>query len=722
MALPAIAGAFTKGLLGAGARGAATGGARAMAGQAAKGAAKQGFKKFAQGMTGRTSDDYKARVDGINPETGEYLTPEERKARFQGFSVGTKPGSQKLLSAGPTQTVAALPPAGGVGADSTSDTQTRTVNHLEKIQMYLEKLLKIEESALARLQDRILETAKEDERDAAAAEEAKQEKGKPKEDKRKGNPIVQGMKKKAGGIFQFLMDLGMKFIGFKILDWLSDPENKKKIDTVVGFFQGVWGFLTAVGTAIGDGWNWTVETVEAGIEGIKSFAKGIEEFFTFEWLDIDGMMEQFNGFITFFTDGVKNLLDDAVNWVNSIPALFSQVGEFIVGSFMDFLGIPQDIEEPETPVPDPSKDTVGDTVPQTIDVPGHETEDGTVIPGKSDNEGLPEMGRGGALTGPSHAGGGVNINAEGGEYVLNKKAVAAIGTRALDRINFGMFPSGYKGSGMGAGGHVVTSTMGNRSFALSPGMHMGVDISTGIGEKLQAINDGVVEGVGSQPSGYGNYVSWVDSKTGLGNFYAHMNQPARVKVGQRVSKGTVLGYTGNTGRSSGPHLHWETATNPADTGRDKQSVLSRINPLSKYNKEAPFGGTETAAPTQPGAKTDLVADPPSEQQKAKADGSTTTPTPTQPKLSKEALILNAANSLAEMMGGKAVNTEDILSNLQDENNRVTGEQESAAETTTETVNLDQSGSFQTGMDVDYDVPSLGFNFPPFYQAFFPLNP
>ena len=721
MALPAIAGAFTKGLLGAGARGAATGGARAMAGQAAKGAAKQGFKKFAQGMTGKTSDDYKARVDGINPETGEYLTPEERKARFKGFSVGTKPGAQKLLSGGPTQTVAALPPAGGVGADSTSDTQTKTVNHLEKIQMYLEKLLKIEESALARLQDRILETAKEDERDAAAAEESRQEKGKPKEDKRKGNPVIQGMKKKAGGIFQFLMDLGMKFIGFKILDWLSDPENKKKIDTVVGFFQGVWGFLTAVGTAIGDGWNWTVETVEAGIEGIKSFAKGIEEFFTFEWLDIDGMMEQFNGFITFFTEGVKNVLDDAINWVSSIPQLFSQVGDFIVGSFMDFLGIPREEEEITLPMPDPSKDVENDTTPQTVKIPGHETKEGTVIPGKSDNEGLPQMGRGGALTGPSHAGGGVNINAEGGEYVLNKKAVAAIGTRALDRINFGMFPSGYKGPGMGAGGHVVTSTMGNRSFALSPGMHMGVDISTGVGEKLQAINAGVVEGVGYD-GGYGNYVSWVDSKTGLGNFYAHMNQPARVKVGQRVNKGTVLGYTGNTGRSSGPHLHWETATNPADTGRSKSAVLSRINPLSKYNKEAPFGGTETAVPTQPGEKTDLSADPPSEQQKAKADGSTTTPTPTQPKLSKEALILNAANSLAEMMGGKAVNTEDILSNLQNENNRVTGEQESAAETTTETVNLDQSGSFQTGMDVDYDVPSLGFNFPPFYQAFFPLNP
>ena len=720
MALPAIAGAFAKGLLGAGARGAAAGGARAVAGNVAKDAAKQGFKKFAQGMTGKTSDAYKARVEGVNPETGEYLTPEERKARFRGFATATKPGSQKLLSAGPTQTVAALPPAGGVGADSTSDTQTRTVNHLEKIQMYLEKLLKIEESALARLQDRILETAREDERDAAAAEEDKQEKGKPKEDKRKGNPIVQGMKKKAGGIFQFLMDLGMKFIGFKILDWISNPENKEKIDKVVSFFQGVWEFLTAVGTAIGDGFNWTVETIQAGIEGVKAFAEGVKQFFTFEWLDIDGMMEQFNGFITFFTEGVKNLLDDAVNWVNSIPQLFSQVGEFIVGSFMDFLGIPREDKEPTVPMPDPSKDKEGDTVPPEVKVPGHETESGKVIPGKSEQEDLPQMGKGGALTGPSHAGGGVNINAEGGEYVLNKKAVAAIGTRALDRINFGMFPSGYKGPGMGAGGHVVTSTMGNRSFALSPGMHMGVDISTGVGEKLQAFNPGVVEGVGYD-GGYGNYVSWVDSKTGLGNFYAHMNQKARVKVGQRVNKGTVLGYTGNTGRSSGPHLHWETAKNPADTGRSKSAVLSRINPLSKYNKEAPFGGTETAAPTQPGEKTELAADPPSEQQKAKADGSTTTPTATEPKLSKEALILNAANSLAQMMGGKAVNTEDILSNLQNENNKIYGEQESAT-TSTETINLDQSGNFQTGLDVDFDIPSLGNNFPPFNQAFFPLNP
>ena len=131
MAFPAIAGAFAKGLLGAGARGAAAGGARAVAGNVAKGAAKQGFKNFAQGMTGRTSAAYQARVSGVDAKTGEYLTPEERKARFKGFATAeTKPRSQKLLSGGPTQTVAALPPAGGVGAGADTGGELSTISKM----------------------------------------------------------------------------------------------------------------------------------------------------------------------------------------------------------------------------------------------------------------------------------------------------------------------------------------------------------------------------------------------------------------------------------------------------------------------------------------------------------------------------------------------------------------------------------------------------------------
>lgn len=142
------------------------------------------------------------------------------------------------------------------------------------------------------------------------------------------------------------------------------------------------------------------------------------------------------------------------------------------------------------------------------------------------------------------------------------------------------------------GNHTVTSGMGMRNFALSPGMHMGVDIAGSTGEPLQAFTDGTVEATSppSPSAGYGNWVSWIDS-SGIGHFYGHMNKPPSVKAGQKVKKGTVLGELGSTGKSSGPHLHWEAATNPRDTGMPKNAVLSRFNPLSKYNKEAPFGGT-----------------------------------------------------------------------------------------------------------------------------------
>ena len=140
---------------------------------------------------------------------------------------------------------------------------------------------------------------------------------------------------------------------------------------------------------------------------------------------------------------------------------------------------------------------------------------------------------------------------------------------------------------MAEGGHVVTSQMGMRGLSLSPGMHMGVDIATEIGEGLYAMSEGFVEAVGKD-SGYGFWISWVDSN-GYGHFFAHLDKMVTLSKGQKTPKGTLLGYTGNTGRSSGPHLHWEMARNPGDTGRPKSDVLSRVNPLDFYGKEAPFG-------------------------------------------------------------------------------------------------------------------------------------
>jgi murein DD-endopeptidase MepM/ murein hydrolase activator NlpD len=166
---------------------------------------------------------------------------------------------------------------------------------------------------------------------------------------------------------------------------------------------------------------------------------------------------------------------------------------------------------------------------------------------------------------------------------------------------------------MGGGGHVVTSQLGMRNLAISPGMHMGVDISGKTGEPLQAFTDGIVEATSppSPSAGYGNWVSWIDDK-GIGHLYGHMNKPPFVKAGQSIKKGTILGELGQTGNTTGPHLHWEAATNPKDTGRPKTAVLSRFNPLSKYNKEAPFGGTvrpDGSVPESPGTSSNHDAAP-----------------------------------------------------------------------------------------------------------------
>jgi len=142
-------------------------------------------------------------------------------------------------------------------------------------------------------------------------------------------------------------------------------------------------------------------------------------------------------------------------------------------------------------------------------------------------------------------------------------------------------PKGISGSQL-----VVTSEMGLRDLALSPGMHMGVDIAGPEGTPLVSFSRGTVTAKGYD-GGYGNYVVWTDDQN-IEHFYGHLKNPSPVNIGDSLIKGQIVGLMGNTGRSSGPHLHWETSTVIGDTGRPKGAVLSRFNPLSKYGKLDPF--------------------------------------------------------------------------------------------------------------------------------------
>ena len=89
-------------------------------------------------------------------------------------------------------------------------------------------------------------------------------------------------------------------------------------------------------------------------------------------------------------------------------------------------------------------------------------------------------------------------------------------------------------------------------------MHRGTDFAAPIGTPILAAGDGVVERAGPFSS-FGNYVR-IRHANGYETAYAHMSRFARgLRAGQRVHQGQVIGYVGTTGRSTGPHLHYEVS-------------------------------------------------------------------------------------------------------------------------------------------------------------------
>lgn len=106
----------------------------------------------------------------------------------------------------------------------------------------------------------------------------------------------------------------------------------------------------------------------------------------------------------------------------------------------------------------------------------------------------------------------------------------------------------------------ISSGFGNREDPLNEqkAFHEGVDIRGNKGEKVHATADGVVAKAFNN-GGYGNYVE-IDHGNGYHTVFAHL-QSFLVKPGERVKQGQIIGQVGNTGRSTGPHLHYEILLN-----------------------------------------------------------------------------------------------------------------------------------------------------------------
>lgn len=107
----------------------------------------------------------------------------------------------------------------------------------------------------------------------------------------------------------------------------------------------------------------------------------------------------------------------------------------------------------------------------------------------------------------------------------------------------------------------LTSNFGKRRHPVLGGtrQHRGVDYAAATGTPIQAAGDARVASVGWQ-GGYGRTVV-LDHGRGHTTLYAHMSRFGNIRPGQRISQGTVIGYVGSSGMSTGPHLHYEFRVN-----------------------------------------------------------------------------------------------------------------------------------------------------------------
>ena len=99
--------------------------------------------------------------------------------------------------------------------------------------------------------------------------------------------------------------------------------------------------------------------------------------------------------------------------------------------------------------------------------------------------------------------------------------------------------------------------------------HYGMDFSARKRTPIYATGNGIVKRADNRSSGYGKHIR-IDHSFGYISLYAHLSK-YNVRRGQRVKRGDIIGYIGNTGRSVGPHLHYEIF-------KDKK----KINPLNFY--------------------------------------------------------------------------------------------------------------------------------------------
>lgn len=105
-------------------------------------------------------------------------------------------------------------------------------------------------------------------------------------------------------------------------------------------------------------------------------------------------------------------------------------------------------------------------------------------------------------------------------------------------------------------------------------MHWGADYGAPVGTPIRAPGEGTITSAGKRGS-YGHYVQ-IRHNSEYSTAYAHMSRiNEKIRVGRKVKAGEVIGYVGNTGRSTGPHLHWELIKNNRKINPTAQKITAQ---------------------------------------------------------------------------------------------------------------------------------------------------
>ena len=136
-------------------------------------------------------------------------------------------------------------------------------------------------------------------------------------------------------------------------------------------------------------------------------------------------------------------------------------------------------------------------------------------------------------------------------------------------------------------GALLTSDYGMRTHPVLGGRrnHKGVDLAAPTGTPVYATADGVVERA-DWFSSYGLFIR-IEHGAELETRYAHLSRLA-VSAGDRVSKGDLIGYVGSTGRSTGPHLHYEVRI--ADKAVNPMPYMVETQPQQRFALAIGEGG------------------------------------------------------------------------------------------------------------------------------------